>query len=590
MCDEIRSFFIEKILKNGGHFSANLGVVELTVALHYVYDFEDVREDTNNKSAHTQKTSEDTNQSIKDSDQSSDKLVWDVGHQAYIHKLLTGRKAAFDSIRKLDGLSGFPKLNESEYDHFGTGHSSTSISAILGMAEAAYLDDKPNKHIAVIGDGSLSGGMAFEALNNLGVSKANVLVVVNDNQMGIDPNLGAINTHLGSIQNTQSNFFENLGLPYDGPIDGHDILKLVQFFEQQKTIKGPHVLHLKTTKGKGYEPAEKEQTDWHSVSYVKIHPVKPETPEIKPLKFQEVFGHTLLELANRDKRVVGITPAMPSGSSMKIMMDQLPHRVFDVGIAEQHAVTFAAGLALEGKRPFCNIYSSFSQRAYDQIIHDVALQNIPVIFCLDRAGLVGADGPTHHGSFDLAFLNAIPNLTILSPMDEHELRNMMYWATDYTAGPVVIRYPRGRGSQMDYKNTIEPMEVPSSRILTSGNKIAILSIGEIGTQVQKAIVSNQLQNTALHIDARCMKPLDLDRISTVFNTFDKIITVEESCILGGFGQQIKALAQDLSYQGTIQSLGFPDVFVPHGEIEELRTIYGLDAEGIGKVIKSLLPH
>ncbi len=561
MCQDIRDFFIEKILKNGGHFSANLGVVELTVALHYVYDLP------------------------------SDKLVWDVGHQAYIHKLLTGRKSAFDTIRKFEGLSGFPKIDESEFDHFGTGHSSTSISAVMGMAEAALLNNKTNTHIAVIGDGSLTGGMAFEALNNLGVSKANVLVVVNDNQMGIDPNLGAINTHLNEIDGITPNLFENLGLNYQGPVDGHNVLELVAIFEKQRQENGPQVLHIKTLKGKGYEPAEKAQTDWHSVSYVKIDPNgqknrSPESSE-KPLKFQEVFGHTLLEIAEKDERVVGITPAMPSGSSMKIMMEAMPHRIFDVGIAEQHAVTFAAGLALEGKRPFCNIYSSFAQRAYDQIIHDVALQNIPVIFCLDRAGLVGADGPTHHGTFDLAFLNAVPNLIILSPMDEHELRNMMYWAVDYTDGPVVIRYPRGRGSLVDYNNEIQPLEVGSLRTLCTGNKLAVISIGQIGVEVQKAIVNNKLTNQITHIDARFMKPLDLSKITVILRSFDTIITVEESCLLGGFGQQIKALAQDSLYKGTITSLGLPDVFVEHGEIDELRAKYGIDAERIGRVITEL---
>ena len=561
MCQDIRDFFIEKILKNGGHFSANLGVVELTVALHYVYDLP------------------------------SDKLVWDVGHQAYIHKLLTGRKSAFDTIRKFEGLSGFPKIDESAFDHFGTGHSSTSISAVMGMAEAALLNNKTNTHIAVIGDGSLTGGMAFEALNNLGVSKANVLVVVNDNQMGIDPNLGAINTHLNEIDGITPNLFENLGLNYQGPVDGHNVLELVTIFEKQKQQNGPQVLHIKTLKGKGYEPAEKSQTDWHSVSYVKIDPngQKNRSPESsgKPLKFQEVFGHTLLEIAEKDERVVGITPAMPSGSSMKIMMEAMPHRVFDVGIAEQHAVTFAAGLALEGKRPFCNIYSSFAQRAYDQIIHDVALQNIPVIFCLDRAGLVGADGPTHHGTFDLAFLNAIPNLTILSPMDEHELRNMMYWAADYTESPVVIRYPRGRGSQIEYKNEIQSLKIGTSRTLTSGNKLAILSLGKIGTEAQKAIRTNDLASDVTHVDARFMKPLDLSKISEILRSFDTIITVEESCLLGGFGQQIKAIAQDSLYKGTITSLGLPDVFAEHGEIDELRAKYGIDAERIGRVITEL---
>ncbi len=558
LCEEIRTFFIDKILKNGGHFSANLGVVELTVALHYVFDLP------------------------------LDKLVWDVGHQAYIHKLLTGRKAEFDSIRKIDGLSGFPKISESEFDHFGTGHSSTSISAILGMAEASLLDDKKNQHIAVIGDGSLTGGMAFEALNNLGVSKANVLVIVNDNQMGIDPNLGAINRHLADIESSSVNIFQNLGLPYQGPIDGHDVLALVTLFEAQKEAKGPRVLHLKTLKGKGYEPAEIAQTDWHSVSYVKIDPHKKETREKKPLKFQDVFGLTLLELAEKDERVIGVTPAMPSGSSMKIMMEAMPHRVFDVGIAEQHAVTFSAGLTLAGKRVFCNIYSSFAQRAFDQIIHDVALQNIPVIFCLDRAGLVGEDGPTHHGAFDLAFLNTVPNLKILAPLNEHELRNMMHWAADYTEGPVVIRYPRGRGSKQNHKNTIEPVEISKANYLTNGNKVAIISLGEIGTEATKAIKQNNWQDVVTHIDARFMKPLDEDMLEDIFSRFTAIITLEDGCIPGGFGMTLKAKAFELGYKGAFTALGIPDEFIEHGEVEELRHLWCMDADFISSCISLYL--
>jgi 1-deoxy-D-xylulose-5-phosphate synthase len=555
LCEEIRNFFIAKILKNGGHFSANLGVAELTVALHYVFDLP------------------------------LDKLVWDVGHQAYIHKLLTGRKAEFDSIRKIEGLSGFPKISESEYDHFGTGHSSTSISAILGMAEAALLDNKKDQHIAVIGDGSLTGGMAFEALNNLGVSKANVLVIVNDNQMGIDPNLGAINRHLAEIESSSVNIFQNLGLPYSGPIDGHNVEALVDFFQQEKLTDGPRVLHLKTLKGKGYEPAEQAQTDWHSVSYVKINPLKKETREKKPHKFQDVFGLTLLELAEKDERVIGVTPAMPSGSSMKIMMEAMPHRVFDVGIAEQHAVTFSAGLALAGKRVFCNIYSSFAQRAFDQIIHDVALQNIPVIFCLDRAGLVGEDGPTHHGAFDLAFLNTVPNLKILAPLNEHELRNMMYWAADYTEGPVVIRYPRGRGSKRNHKNTIEPLEIGKANYLTNGNKVAIISLGEIGTEATKAIKQNNWQDVVTHIDARFMKPLDEDMLQDVFSRFTAVITLEDGCIPGGFGMTLKAKAFELGYTGAFTALGIPDEFIEHGEVEELRHLWCMDAEAIANVVR-----
>ncbi len=532
--------------------------MELTVALHFIFNFKE------------------------------DKLVWDVGHQAYIHKLLTGRKHSFDSIRKFGGISGFPNIDESPFDHFGTGHSSTSISAVVGMAEAALLDGKDRNHIAVIGDGSLSGGMAFEALNNLGDSNANVLVIVNDNQIGIDPNSGALGDHLNDITKTASNIFTHLNIAYSGPIDGHSTKDLIEALEDLKSNKGPKVLHIKTLKGKGYKPAEEEQTDWHSVSYVKINPAKKETREVKPLKFQDVFGHTLVELAKLDKRVVGITPAMPSGSSMKFLMDELPERVFDVGIAEQHAVTFAAGLALEGKRPFCNIYSSFAQRAFDQIIHDVALQNIPVIFCLDRAGLVGADGPTHHGVFDLAFLNAIPNLVIMSPMDEHELRDAMYFAKDYVEGPIVIRYPRGRGSKRNYHSSIKNVEIAKSRALTKGTSIAIFSIGQIGTEVQKAIAENDLTNAATHIDARFMKPLDLNEIGETFRSFSRIITIEEGCLKGGFGESIKVLAHDSNYKGTITALGLPDNFIEHGEIDELREKYGLDAQSISKIISTLV--
>ena len=557
LCSEIREFFIDKILKNGGHFSANLGVVELTVALHFIHDFK------------------------------IDKLVWDVGHQAYIHKLLTGRKKKLDNIRKLDGLAGFPKMSESEYDHFGTGHSSTSISAILGMAEAAILDQKEHKHIAVIGDGSLTGGMAFEALNNLGTSNANVLVIINDNQIGIDPNSGAINHHLNTINNTL-NLFRTLGLEYEGPIDGHDLDALISSLEKNKTVRSPKILHIRTVKGKGYTPAEKAQTEWHSVSYVKIDPTKSMGDNPQPLKFQDVFGHTLLELAEKDQRIIGITPAMPSGSSMKILMDAMPHRVFDVGIAEQHAVTFSAGLAASGKRPFCSIYSSFAQRAYDQIIHDVALQNIPVVFCIDRAGLVGADGPTHHGSFDITYLNAIPNLTIISPMDEHELRNAMYWAADFTDGPVVIRYPRGRGSKKEYKNKIQPLEIGTSRTICEGDKIAIISVGEIGIAVQKALNRLSDQNQVCHIDARFVKPIDQNKIINTLQSFEQIITIEESCLIGGFGQQIKMIAQDHNYAGKITNLGLPDQFIEQGTRAELRAKYNLDEDAIHQLILSII--
>lgn len=556
LCQEIREFFIESVLKNGGHFSANLGVVELTVALHYLFDFQE------------------------------HKLVWDVGHQAYIHKLLTGRKESFASIRKKGGLSGFPKLEESEYDHFGTGHSSTSISAVMGMAESALLNGSNRKHIAVIGDGSLTGGMVFEALNNLGISKADVLVIVNDNEMGIDPNLGAVNQHLNVAGTHRPNFFENLNIPYHGPIDGHNLGEVLAALDHQMTVNGPRVLHVKTLKGKGYEPAEQAQTDWHSVSYVKIVPDKIQNKtEINP-KFQDVFGDTLLELAKSDERVIGVTPAMPSGCSMKTLMEAMPERVFDVGIAEQHAVTFSAGLALDGKRVFCNIYSSFAQRAYDQIIHDVALQNIPVIFCLDRAGAVGADGPTHHGMFDLAYLLPIPNLTILSPLNEQELQEMMFWAKDYTLGPVVIRYPRGRVPSI--KST-SPFEL-KAQLLNKGNKLAVISLGEIGTEVQQAIQLGSLQNDVMHYDARIAKPLDNRMLEEVFENYQTVLTVEDGCIAGGFGELIRAASAKMDYEGKLQTLGYPDEFVEHGPINELRKQYGLDAESLLMVLKTALKH
>ena len=552
LCAEIREFFINSILEHGGHFSANLGVVELTVALHYVFDF------------------------------SSDKLVWDVGHQAYIHKLLSGRVDSFHTIRKKDGLSGFPKLEESAMDHFGTGHSSTSISAAMGMAQAALLNDIQRQHIAVIGDGSLTGGMAFEALNNLGVSASNVLVVVNDNQMGIDPNLGAVNQHLEQIETAKQNLFENLNLEYSGPLDGHDVLSLVQLFEEHKELNYPRVIHLKTQKGKGYGPAEEEQTKWHSVKYVKI---KPETKDDPLPRLQDVFGSCLLKLAESDERVVGITPAMPSGSSMNRMMERFADRVFDVGIAEQHAVTFAAGLALEGKRPFCHIYSSFAQRAYDQIIHDVALQNIPVILCLDRAGLVGEDGPTHHGVFDLVSLLPIPNLTILSPMDEFELERAMHWSIDHLKGPVVIRYPKTRGSGVDHVQG--QGSFLKARQLNAGNKLAVLTVGVMGVQVQNAL-SNSSESEITHIDLRTVKPLDTEVIEQVLQQFDKVVCIEDAAMDGGVGMRIAQIAEHISYSGKLILRGIPDHFVGHGTLEELWEDVGLDVESIHQLLQQEL--
>ncbi|MBR9860191.1 1-deoxy-D-xylulose-5-phosphate synthase [bacterium] len=549
--EQVRTFFIETILQNGGHFSANLGVVELTLALLKSFDFQ------------------------------KDKLVWDVGHQSYIYKLLTDRFDQFSSIRNKGGLSGFPKMEESSYDHFGTGHSSTSISAILGYAESAYISRNKRKHIAVIGDGSLSGGMAFEALNNLGKSKADVLVIVNDNKMGIDPNTGAMTHHLSEIEAADPNIFENLGLFYKGPIDGHDIGALLSSLSELEKREGPKILHIKTIKGKGYEPAEREQTKWHSVKYVKIEPGrKPDEP--KPERIQDVFGNKLLELAQRDERVIGITPAMPSGSSMKIMMEAFPNRVFDVGIAEQHAVTFAAGLALDGKRPFCHIYSSFAQRAYDQIIHDVALQKIPVIFCLDRAGLAGEDGPTHHGVFDLAYLNPIPNLVILAPMDAQELEDMMEWAYSYEEGPVVIRYPKG--DQVRMPRSSESIELGKPRWIQKGKENIVLSLGTVGNEVSEALQDNELNNWS-HVDLRFLKTLDKKVIREIFSDYKRIVTIEDGVLSGGLASVISSYAAEMKYKGEIESLGIPDEFSPHGSIEELKLLYGLDSESISNHLK-----
>ncbi len=553
LCAEIREFFIDAILKNGGHFSANLGVVELTVALHYVFDM------------------------------SSEKLVWDVGHQAYIHKLLTGRKDEFSSIRKWGGLSGFPKRSESKFDHFGTGHSSTSISAVLGMAEAARLQGLDRHHLAVIGDGSLSGGMAFEALNNMGMSAANVLVLINDNEMGIDPNLGAINQHLERIEHSKENFFENLGIPYFGPIDGHDVLALVNTFEDQKALNFPRVVHLKTIKGKGYPPAEEEQTKWHSVKYVKVDVRKSDNKEEKPPKYQEVFGQTLLQLARENENVIGVTPAMPSGSSMNMMMEEFPQRVFDVGIAEQHAVTFAAGLALEGKKVFCHLYSSFAQRAYDQIIHDVALQNIPLILCLDRAGLAGEDGPTHHGLFDIAALKAIPNLEIIAPMDAFELQAAMRWALT-ADGPTVIRYPKGRVDAMNWKLPSHYEFESKSRFMSKGSRISIVSIGTLGNAVQKAMEKSKNKSEITHLDLRFAKSLDVEALREVFESSERILCLEDGILEGGIGQEVQSIAQRNQYNGSIEIRGVCDEFSPHGTIEKLHQHYGLDSESIARWI------
>lgn len=555
LCEALRAYLIETILENGGHFSANLGVVELTVAVNHLFDWK------------------------------RDTLVWDVGHQSYVHKILNGRKKALSSIRKKGGISGFPNILEHPNDFFGTGHSSTSISAVMGFAIADYLDKKDNHwHIAVIGDGSLTGGMAFEALNNLSNTKANVLVIINDNQMGIDENNNGIAAHLKNIEHHKENFFTSLGLNYWGPIDGHDLPGLIKKIQKVKTCKGPQVLHIRTQKGKGYLPAETEQTRWHSVNYVKIE------PHIEPikntLKVQQVFGSVLLELAEKNKDVVAITPAMPSGSSLNLMMQKFPQRVFDVGIAEQHAVTFSAGLALRGKKVFCVIYASFLQRAYDQIIHDVALQNIPLILCVDRAGLVGEDGATHQGVFDLSFLKIIPNLTIISPMNPIQLRAVMHWAIDQNMGPIIIRYPKGNTilDEKYFMNAPSVDQFVPYQFYFSGAKIAIVSHGFVGEIVQEFVKKYQLENQVTHLDLTQIKPLNNNVLERLFASFNYILTVEETSLLGGLSDTIKAAAAENKYRGVIQSLGVPDAFVEHATIEEQQVLYGISAEQIKELL------
>ncbi len=549
LANELRQYLIDTISVYGGHFAANLGVIELTIALHYVFDTPD------------------------------DKLVWDVGHQAYAHKILTGRKDKFHTNRRLNGISGFPKIDESEYDAFGTGHSSTSVSAILGMAIANKLQGKNQHHIAVIGDGALTAGMAFEALNHAGSEQADILVVLNDNSISIDANAVAIIDY--------ESYFKALKFQYFGVINGHDTNALVDKLSELKNIGGAKVLHCKTVKGKGFAPAEKEQTKWHAPGVFdkisgEIEKKNSNTPQ--PPKYQEVFGYTLLELAKQNEKIVGITPAMPSGSSMDIMMEALPHRTFDVGIAEQHAVTFSAGLATQGLVPFCNIYSTFMQRAYDQVIHDVCVQNLPVIFCLDRAGIAGADGATHHGAFDLAYLRCLPNIIVAAPMNEEELRNLMYTAQLNPTKPFTIRYPRGKGVMIDWQAPFKEIEIGKSRKITDGNEIAILSVGTTGNLVQEAI--NSITNISVaHFDMRFVKPLDEDLLHEVFGTYKKVITVEDGCLNGGFGSAVLEFMAQNAYQATVKRLGIPDEFIEQGSQKELYKICGFDEEGITKAIK-----
>lgn len=558
LAKELRQFIIEVIASKEGHLGASLGVVELTIALHYVY-----------------------NTPI-------DLLVWDVGHQAYGHKILTGRKSEFHTNRQFKGLSGFPKRDESEYDTFGTGHSSTSISAALGMAIASQLKGEDRQHICVIGDASIASGMAFEGLNHAGVTTANLLVILNDNAIGIDPSVGALKQYLTNVKKgtqKQDNIFEALNFEYSGPVDGHDLKALVSELKRLKSIDGPKFLHVITTKGKGLRQAEKDQVKYHAPGKfdAETGDIFTKNNEDLPPKYQDVFGHTLLELAKSNKNIIGITPAMPTGSSLKYMMEALPERAFDVGIAEQHAVTMAAGMATQGLIPFCNIYSTFLQRAYDQIIHDVALQNLPVIFCIDRAGLVGEDGATHHGVFDLAYLRCVPNLIIFAPRNEIELRNIMYTAQIGLEHPIAIRYPRGRGVTPSWKSPFEAIEIGTGVQLEQGEGLAVLSIGAISNTVTEAIRGLNCG----HYDMRFIKPLDESLLHTIFKTHSTLITIEDGVENGGFGSAILEFAATHRYKNDVVVKGIPDEFIEHGAIDNLQQLIGVSANELYKLIKSL---
>jgi len=604
LCDELRQYIIDVVSVHGGHFGASLGVIELTVALHYIYNTP------------------------------YDQLVWDVGHQAYGHKILTGRRNSFVTNRKYKGISGFPKRSESEYDTFGVGHSSTSISAALGMAIAAKLKGENRKSIAVIGDGAMTAGLAFEALNHAGVSDADMLVILNDNCMSIDPNVGALKEYLTDITTSHaynklrddlwkmlgklpvgkkfsrdiaskmeaslkgmvsksSNLFEALNLRYFGPIDGHNITKLVDTLEDLRNIPGPKLLHIITVKGKGYTLAEKDQTKWHAPGLFdkvtgEIYKKKFDAPQ--PPKYQDVFGHTIIELAGKNEKIIGITPAMPSGSSLKFMMEKMPQRALDVGICEQHAVTLSAGLATQGMKVFCNIYSSFMQRAYDQAVHDVAIQKLSVIFCLDRAGLVGEDGPTHHGAYDIAYFRCIPNMIVSAPMNEQQLRNLMYTAQlDSIKNPFVIRYPRGEGVMPEWKTPLEEIPIGKGRKIKDGKDVAILTFGHPGNFATAAI--RQLRTEGIdpaHYDMRFAKPLDEMLLHEVFAKYTKIITVEDGTIVGGFGSAILEFMNQHKYVAEVKLLGIPDRIVEHGTPKELHRECGYDAEGIATSVRELM--
>ena len=603
--DELRQYIVDVVSVHGGHFGASLGVVELSVALHYVFNTP------------------------------YDQLVWDVGHQAYGHKILTGRRDSFPTNRKLNGLSGFPKRSESEYDTFGVGHSSTSISAALGMAMASQYKGETNRqHIAVIGDGAMTAGMAFEAMNHAGIEKSNVIIILNDNCMSIDPNVGALKEYLTDITtshtynkvrddvwnllgklpvgknfsrsmaakltdglkgmvSSSSNLFEALKLRYFGPIDGHNVEKLIETLQDLKDIPGPKLLHIKTIKGKGYELAEKDQTKWHAPGLFdkvtgEIVKKKYDLPQAP--KYQDVFGHTIIELAEKNDKIMGVTPAMPSGSSLKFMMDAMPHRAFDVGICEQHAVTLSAGMATQGLRVFCNIYSSFMQRAFDMVVHDVAIQKLPVIFCLDRAGLVGEDGPTHHGCYDIAYMRCVPHMIVSAPMNEGELRDLMYTAQlEKNQLPFSIRYPRGEGTMPEWRTAFKEIKIGTGRKLKDGEEVAILSFGHPGNFAAEAIrdVKSQGINPA-HYDMRFAKPIDEAMLHEVFSKFTKIITVEDGTIVGGFGSAVLEFMNEHGYKADVKIMGIPDRLVEHGTPKQLYDEIGLDANGIANMLRSMV--
>jgi 1-deoxy-D-xylulose-5-phosphate synthase len=563
LAKELREFIIDIVATKEGHLGASLGVVELTIALHYLFDTP------------------------------NDLLVWDVGHQAYGHKILTERKAVFDTNRRLNGISGFPKRSENKYDAFGVGHSSTSISAILGMAIASKLKGETEKqHIAVIGDASIASGMAFEALNHAGVTDANVLVILNDNAIGIDPAVGALKEYLTKVKSdkrlaAQNNIIKALNFKYSGPIDGHNLEALLSELTRLKKVKGPKFLHIITTKGKGLLQAEENQVQYHAPGKFdrKTGEIIPKELKIEPIKYQDVFGKTLVELADKNDKIVGITPAMITGSSLNFLLEKYPERTFDVGIAEQHAVTLAAGMATQGIVPFCNIYSTFLQRAYDQIIHDVALQNLPVIFCLDRAGLVGEDGATHHGVFDLAYLRCIPNLIVFAPRNEVELRNIMYTAQLGLENPIAIRYPRGKGVLINWKQSFSKLEIGTGVCLNKGKEVAVLSIGSIAKNVTIAVEKTNQNISVAHYDMRFVKPLDEKLLHTIFSSFKNIITVEDGTISGGFGSAISEFAIKNKYKNNITTHGVPDKFIHQGTVEELHKIAKIDANSIVNEIK-----